>query len=162
MFHIIVSPPLESYELVSCSRTFIPWGFQQDARSLLDILQVSNSLLVYCVKQFEFEFYAKLESFEVSHLRQTHENMTAAVAEPVADWTYADRWGMQETIPGLFVGPYAAAKSWDTLALKSISHVLMLRSAEETHLMRPVFPDALRYLTLWVFSLVLACTPLAH
>lgn len=70
----------------------------------------------------------------------------ASALVPPTDWSYSARWEMQEIVPGLFVGPYAAAKNDEALAAKAISHILMLRAPEETHLMRPVFPETLSYL----------------
>jgi len=43
------------------------------------------------------------------------------------DWKYEMRREMQEVIPGVFLGPYAAAKDHAALKNNRITHILMIR-----------------------------------
>jgi len=60
------------------------------------------------------------------------------------EWTYEMRRQMQEIVPSLFLGPYGAAKDFDSLRDKGVTHVLIVRSTLERRL-DPKFPEYFRY-----------------
>lgn len=68
----------------------------------------------------------------------------------IVDWSYTMRRDMQEILPGLFLGPYAAAmKSKLNILLKcGITHIICIRQNIEANFIRPNFPDHFRYLVL--------------
>lgn len=67
-----------------------------------------------------------------------------------SDWSYAMRRDMQEIVPGLFLGPYAAAMKCKKCILQqhNITHIVCIRHKVEAHFIRPNFPDLFRYLVL--------------
>ncbi|KAL3875089.1 hypothetical protein ACJMK2_038023 [Sinanodonta woodiana] len=72
------------------------------------------------------------------------------------DWSYSMRRDMQEILPGIYLGPYAAAMKSKLLALQQngISHIVCIRQAIEAHFVRPNFPDMFEYLVLDVADTV--------
>lgn len=66
------------------------------------------------------------------------------------EWAYAMRREMQEILPNLFLGPYAAAtrSKLDALLRCGITHVVCIRQAVEANIIRPNFPDTFRYLVI--------------
>ncbi|XP_045185621.2 serine/threonine/tyrosine-interacting protein-like isoform X2 [Mercenaria mercenaria] len=60
------------------------------------------------------------------------------------------RRDMQEIIPGLFLGPYAAAMKSKKACLQqhNITHIVCIRQSIEANFIRPNFPDLFRYLVL--------------
>lgn len=60
------------------------------------------------------------------------------------EWTYEMRRQMQEILPNLYLGPYGAAKDWDSLSGSGVTHVLIVRSTLERRL-DPKFPNQLHY-----------------
>ncbi|CAA7261470.1 unnamed protein product [Cyclocybe aegerita] len=64
------------------------------------------------------------------------------------EWRYEMRRECQEILPGLFLGPFVASKSLDTLRNLGISHIVCIRDAKEAFSVRPRFPERFKYLTL--------------
>ena len=62
-----------------------------------------------------------------------------------ADWTYTMKREAQEIVPGLFLGPYGAAKSLDFLQKNRITDILIVRSTEEAGWINPKFPGQFEY-----------------
>eukprot|EP00037_Helgoeca_nana_P012266 m.111124 g.111124 ORF g.111124 m.111124 type:complete len:296 (+) comp21358_c0_seq1:219-1106(+) len=64
------------------------------------------------------------------------------------EWEYAMRRGMQEVIPGVFLGPYAAARKnqLDALQEAGITHIVCVRQKLEAMFVRPNFLDHFDYL----------------
>ena len=56
-------------------------------------------------------------------------------------WTYNCRRTMQEILPGLFLGPYAAAKKTQLEFLEGhgITHVVCVRQDNEKNIIKPNF-----------------------
>lgn len=72
------------------------------------------------------------------------------VSSTIEDWTYTMRRTMQEIIPGLFLGPYAAAgkSKLEELQRAGITHIVCVRQENEKTFIRPNFPDEFRYLVI--------------
>ncbi|XP_070542299.1 serine/threonine/tyrosine-interacting protein B-like [Ptychodera flava] len=70
--------------------------------------------------------------------------------DDVPEWAYTMRREMQEVLPGLFLGPYAAAmKSKKQLLMNcNISHIVCIRQSIEANFIKPNFPEDFRYLVL--------------
>ncbi|XP_041469719.1 serine/threonine/tyrosine-interacting protein B-like [Lytechinus variegatus] len=70
--------------------------------------------------------------------------------EEPRDWVYTRRREMQEILPGLYLGPYAAAQrsKLPVLLEHGITHVLCIRQAPEATIIKPNFPDRFQYLVL--------------
>lgn len=66
------------------------------------------------------------------------------------EWKYTMRRSMQEIIPGVFLGPHAAAMKshLDTLMNTGITHIICVRQDLEAHFIRPHFLDKFKYLIL--------------
>ncbi|XP_072165152.1 serine/threonine/tyrosine-interacting protein-like [Diadema setosum] len=66
------------------------------------------------------------------------------------DWVYTRRREMQEILPGLYLGPYAAAtkSKLPVLLEHGITHILCITQAPEAALIKPNFPDRFQYLVL--------------
>lgn len=71
------------------------------------------------------------------------------------DWEYAMRREMQEIIPGLFLGPYAAANKTklNSLLRSGITHIVCIRQDVEANFVRANFPEHFRYLILNIADL---------
>jgi len=54
----------------------------------------------------------------------------------------------QEILPGLFLGPFIASKSLETLKALKVTHIVCIRDAKEAFSVRPRFPDDFTYMTL--------------
>jgi len=69
---------------------------------------------------------------------------------PVDDWTYTMRREMQEIVPGLFLGPWAAAgkKNLSRLQSAGITHIVCVRQEIEKNFIKPNFEPQLRYLVI--------------
>lgn len=70
------------------------------------------------------------------------------VSSTVEDWTYTMRRTMQMILPGLFLGPYAAAgkSRLEELQRAGITHIVCVRQENEKSFIRPNFPDEFQYL----------------
>ena len=57
---------------------------------------------------------------------------------PVDDWTYTMRRDMQEIVPGLYLGPYAAAgkKNLGKLEQTGITHIICVRQEIEKNFIK--------------------------
>ncbi|KAJ8080786.1 hypothetical protein AAF712_006787 [Marasmius tenuissimus] len=64
------------------------------------------------------------------------------------EWRYEMRRECQEILPGLFLGPFVASKSLETLKSLNITHIVCIRDAKEAFSVRPRFPEHFIYLTL--------------
>jgi serine/threonine/tyrosine-interacting protein len=66
------------------------------------------------------------------------------------DWQYVMRRQMQEILPGLYLGPYAAANKsqLETLKQVGITHIVCIRLPNDLVFVRPNFPNDFRYLVL--------------
>jgi serine/threonine/tyrosine-interacting protein len=60
------------------------------------------------------------------------------------DWNYQQRWMMQEIVPGVFLGPYTAARDKELLQQHNITHILCIKSKEEIYV-RMFFPNDFHY-----------------
>ncbi|XP_038065867.1 serine/threonine/tyrosine-interacting protein-like [Patiria miniata] len=70
--------------------------------------------------------------------------------EEIADWVYSARREMQEIVPGLFLGPYAAATKSQLPVLMDhgITHIVCIRQDIEAQFIKPNFPEHFEYLVL--------------
>ncbi|KAI5478966.1 hypothetical protein MNV49_004369 [Pseudohyphozyma bogoriensis] len=66
------------------------------------------------------------------------------------EWRYEMRRECQETLPGLFVGPFQPSWQRETLRQLGITHILCIAESREQHLFRARFPEELAYLILEV------------
>ncbi|KAJ8518104.1 hypothetical protein ONZ45_g4785 [Pleurotus djamor] len=64
------------------------------------------------------------------------------------EWRYEMRRECQEILPGLFLGPFAASRSLETLQSLQVTHIVCIRDAKEAFSVRPRFPDHFKYLVL--------------
>ncbi|XP_033638874.1 serine/threonine/tyrosine-interacting protein-like [Asterias rubens] len=71
-------------------------------------------------------------------------------AEETPDWVYSARREMQEIVPGLFLGPYAAAMKCKLQVLldHGITHIVCIRQDIEAQFIKPNFPENFEYLVL--------------
>ncbi|KAI8899290.1 serine/threonine/tyrosine-interacting protein [Globomyces pollinis-pini] len=60
------------------------------------------------------------------------------------NWRYEQRNEMQEVYPGLFVGPYLAAKNLPELKRNGITHIVCIRDGQELY-MKPFYPNEFQY-----------------
>ena len=60
------------------------------------------------------------------------------MVRPVDDWTYTMRRDMQEIVPGLYLGPYAAAgkKNLGKLEQTGITHIICVRQEIEKNFIK--------------------------
>lgn len=70
--------------------------------------------------------------------------------DPVSEWSYEMRREAQEILPGLFVGPYQASRSLDSLKQKGITSIVCIAEKREQNLVKPRFPNDIEYLSLEV------------
>lgn len=65
-------------------------------------------------------------------------------------WMYAMRRQMQEVLPGIFLGPYAAAmqSEYQTLVNCGITHIVCIRQLLEAKFIKPNFMHSFEYLVL--------------
>ena len=65
-------------------------------------------------------------------------NRASLVMGPVEEWTYTMRRDMQEIVPGVYLGPYAAAgkKNLARLEQVGISHVVCVRQEIERNFIK--------------------------
>ncbi|KNZ78280.1 Serine/threonine/tyrosine-interacting protein, partial [Termitomyces sp. J132] len=61
---------------------------------------------------------------------------------------YEMRREAQEILPGLFLGPFIASKSMETLAKLGITHIICVRDLKESFSVKPRFENDFQYLTL--------------
>ncbi|KAK2459671.1 hypothetical protein APHAL10511_008316 [Amanita phalloides] len=79
----------------------------------------------------------------------TSDQVRAMVQGPSdVEWRYEMRRECQEIIPNLYLGPFVASKSLETLKSLGISHIVCIRDAKEAFSVRPRFPEHFKYLVL--------------
>ncbi|KAL4237533.1 hypothetical protein ACF0H5_002247 [Mactra antiquata] len=73
-----------------------------------------------------------------------------SLEEGSTDWNYVMRREMQEIIPGLYLGPYAAAmKSKKAVLVQhGITHIVCIRQKIEANFIKPNFPNDFQYLVM--------------
>ncbi|KAF8237203.1 phosphatases II [Tricholoma matsutake] len=64
------------------------------------------------------------------------------------EWRYEMRRECQEILPGLWLGPFVASKSLETLRSLNITHIVCIRDAKEAFSVRPRFQEHFHYMTL--------------
>ncbi|KAL5520019.1 hypothetical protein ACEPAG_1679 [Sanghuangporus baumii] len=64
------------------------------------------------------------------------------------EWRYEMRRECQEILPNVFLGPFQASKSLETLKRIGITHIVCIRDAKEAFSVKPRFPDHFIYLVL--------------
>ncbi|KAF8742304.1 hypothetical protein AX14_005471 [Amanita brunnescens Koide BX004] len=64
------------------------------------------------------------------------------------EWRYEMRRECQEIIPSLYLGPFVASKSLETLQGLRITHIVCIRDAKEAFSVRPRFQEHFTYLVL--------------
>ncbi|GAA5906603.1 hypothetical protein JCM8208_000494 [Rhodotorula glutinis] len=62
------------------------------------------------------------------------------------EWRYEMRRDAQETLPGLYVGPFQPSWKLEVLKGLGITHILCIADPREAHLFKPRFPDDFVYL----------------
>ena len=77
-------------------------------------------------------------------LRYTLEGVHGLL-QPDKDWTYTKKREAQEIIPGLWLGPFGAARDREFLGRAGITDVLVVRAPEEARIIAPKYPDVIRY-----------------
>ncbi|KAF6757585.1 protein-tyrosine phosphatase-like protein [Ephemerocybe angulata] len=84
-----------------------------------------------------------------SQPRLTDEQLRTVVQGPGdVEWRYEMRRECQEILPGLFLGPFVASKSLETLQSLGITHIVCIRDAKEAFSVKPRFPGTFQYMTL--------------
>ncbi|KAF8644532.1 hypothetical protein AX16_008408 [Volvariella volvacea WC 439] len=79
----------------------------------------------------------------------TADQIRAVVQGPGdVEWRYEMRRECQEILPGLFLGPFVASKSLQTLQSLGITHIVCIRDAKEAFSVRPRFEGHFTYMTL--------------
>jgi len=79
----------------------------------------------------------------------SEEELRNVVQGPVdVEWRYEMRRECQEILPGLFLGPFVASKSLETLSSLKVSHIVCIRDAKEAFSVRPRFPENFSYMVL--------------
>jgi len=64
---------------------------------------------------------------------------------PDTDWTYTKKRDAQEIVPGLWLGPFGAARDQDFLRRAGVTDVLVVRAPEEARIIAPKYPDVFHY-----------------
>mmetsp|Transcript_16898 Transcript_16898/g.36365 ORF Transcript_16898/g.36365 Transcript_16898/m.36365 type:complete len:211 (-) Transcript_16898:26-658(-) len=61
------------------------------------------------------------------------------------DWTYPKKREAQEIIPGLWLGPFGAARNQEFLKRAAITDALVVRGPEEARIIAPKYPEFIHY-----------------
>mmetsp|Transcript_42493 Transcript_42493/g.98481 ORF Transcript_42493/g.98481 Transcript_42493/m.98481 type:complete len:211 (-) Transcript_42493:236-868(-) len=69
----------------------------------------------------------------------------SGLLQPDTDWTYTKKREAQEIIPGLWLGPFGAARDKDFLQRANITDALVVRAPEEASIIKPKYPDIVHY-----------------
>lgn len=64
------------------------------------------------------------------------------------EWKYEMRREAQETLPGVYVGPFQPSWNLETLTRLGITHILCIAESREQHLFKAKFPHLITYLIL--------------
>ncbi|KAF8349227.1 protein-tyrosine phosphatase-like protein [Amanita rubescens] len=79
----------------------------------------------------------------------TSDQVRAMIQGPSdVEWRYEMRRECQEIIPNLYLGPFVASKSLETLQGLQITHIVCIRDAKEAFSVRPRFQEHFAYLVL--------------
>jgi len=65
--------------------------------------------------------------------------------QPDTDWTYTKKREAQEIVPGLWLGPFGAARDQDFLKRANITDALVVRAPEEARIIAPKYPEFIHY-----------------
>ncbi|CAL1149406.1 unnamed protein product [Cladocopium goreaui] len=65
--------------------------------------------------------------------------------QPDTDWVYTKKREAQEIIPGLWLGPFGAARDQEFLKRVHITDALVVRAPEEARIICPKYPDFIHY-----------------
>eukprot|EP00438_Fugacium_kawagutii_P008558 Skav206245 [mRNA] locus=scaffold1425:163672:170533:- [translate_table: standard] len=65
--------------------------------------------------------------------------------QPDTDWVYTKKREAQEIIPGLWLGPFGAARDQEFLKRVHITDALVVRAPEEARIICPKYPDLIHY-----------------
>ncbi|CAK0865856.1 unnamed protein product [Prorocentrum cordatum] len=65
--------------------------------------------------------------------------------QPDTDWTYTKKRDAQEILPGLWLGPFGAARDQEFLQRAGITDALVVRAPEEARIIAPKYPELIRY-----------------
>mmetsp|Transcript_137438 Transcript_137438/g.293727 ORF Transcript_137438/g.293727 Transcript_137438/m.293727 type:complete len:215 (-) Transcript_137438:46-690(-) len=69
----------------------------------------------------------------------------SGLLQPDTEWTYIKKREAQEIVPGLWLGPFGAARDQDFLRRNNITDALVVRAPEEARIIAPKFPELIRY-----------------
>mmetsp|Transcript_43138 Transcript_43138/g.93998 ORF Transcript_43138/g.93998 Transcript_43138/m.93998 type:complete len:207 (-) Transcript_43138:157-777(-) len=72
----------------------------------------------------------------------------SGLLQPDTDWTYTKKREAQEIIPGLWLGPFGAARDQEFLKRANITDALVVRAPEEARIIAPKYPEFIHYETL--------------
>mmetsp|Transcript_134489 Transcript_134489/g.389186 ORF Transcript_134489/g.389186 Transcript_134489/m.389186 type:complete len:210 (+) Transcript_134489:72-701(+) len=72
-------------------------------------------------------------------------NGVAGLLQPDTDWTYTKKREAQEIVPGLWLGPFGAARDQDFLKRANITDALVVRAPEEARIIAPKYPEFIKY-----------------
>jgi len=80
-------------------------------------------------------------------LTMEYPTLPPARDEEMHAWNYSDRRQMQEICSNVFLGPYACAakNKLESLKAAGITHVICIRHVMESNIIKPNFPDQLKY-----------------
>ncbi|CAJ1341446.1 unnamed protein product [Effrenium voratum] len=65
--------------------------------------------------------------------------------QPDTDWVYIKKREAQEIIPGLWLGPFGAARDQEFLTRVRITDALVVRAPEEARIICPKYPEFIHY-----------------
>lgn len=65
--------------------------------------------------------------------------------QPDTDWTYTKKREAQEIVPGVWLGPFGAARDQEFLKRANITDVLVVRAPEEARIIAPKYPEFIHY-----------------
>lgn len=65
--------------------------------------------------------------------------------QPDTDWTYTKKREAQQIVPGLWLGPFGAARDQDFLKRENITNALVVRGPEEARIIVPKYPEFIQY-----------------
>lgn len=69
----------------------------------------------------------------------------SGLLQPDTDWTYTKKREAQEIIPGLWLGPFGAARDQEFLQRAHITDALVVRGPEESRIIVPKYPEFIHY-----------------
>lgn len=69
----------------------------------------------------------------------------SGLMQPDTDWTYTKKREAQEIIPGLWLGPFGAARDQEFLRRANITDALVVRAPEEARIIAPKYPEFIHY-----------------